>query len=465
MEVKRPFSDADWLATPKPVRQYIEYLEQTIIQLVAKIEQLEKRTENLETRLNQDSLNSNKPPSSDSPYKKPKKKTKKSKRKRGGQKGHKGYKQIILEPTEVVPIKPTICSCGNVHFNFKKMQPYYTHQHIELPKIDMRVTHYVLQKCKCCRCGKTVKAQLSKEYQAGYGPRLSALIAELSGTHGASRETVQGFCKSVLNFPISIGGIQNVIDRASEALAPVYDKIGKLARTSPINYVDETSWFQCGKLKWLWAMVNDTVCFFKIHKHRSKEAFLELIDDWKGILVSDNYGVYTHWVNRRQSCLAHYIRQAKGLSERKDESIQRFGKSILSELRLLCHWAKAPPSDKQWTEFYSRFILLLFMFENADDDAGKLARLLLREMDSLWVFLEENGVDPTNNRVERALRFGVLWRKRSKGTQSDKGDRWVERILSLKQTCRMRLIPSFPVLTNVIDSYFKEQRPDLSWIG
>jgi transposase len=163
--------------------------------------------------------------------------------------------------------------------------------------------------------------------------------------------------------------------------------------------------------------------------------------------------------------LAHYIRQAKGLSERKDESIQQFGKSVLSELRLLCHWAKAPPGDKQWTDFYSRLIMLLFLYENADDDAGKLARLLLQEMDSLWVFLEENGIEPTNNRAERALRFGVLWRKRSKGTQSNKGDRWVERILSVKQTCRMRSIPLFPVLVNTIDAYFKKLPPDFRWLG
>ena len=79
-------------------------------------------------------------------------------------------------------------------------------------------------------------------------------------------------------------------------------------------------------------------------------------------------------------------------------------------------------------------------------------------------FVDENGVEPTNNRAERALRFAVLWRKRSYGTQSDKGNRWVERILSLKQTCRMRKMPSFPILTNAIDAYFKEQKPDLKWI-
>ncbi len=217
----------------------------------------------------------------------------------------------------------------------------------------------------------------------------------------------------------------------SDALKPAYDRIGQVARTQPVNHIDETSWRQSGKLKWLWTIVSKNVSYYLIHNHRSKKAFLELVDDWKGILVSDNYSLYTNWINRRQSCLAHYIRQARDLSERQGESIRRFGENIHKELKLLCHFANAPPSERQWTEFYSRFILLLFLFEHANSDAGKLARLLLREMDSLWVFLEEEGVEPTNNRAERALRFGVLWRKRSNDTQSDKGNRWVERILSL----------------------------------
>ncbi len=298
---------------------------------------------------------------------------------------------------------------------------------------------------QCMNCGQTLKAEILNKFRYGFGPRLSALIAELSGIQGASREVVQNFCKSVLGFPISTGGTQLVIDRSSQSIEPFYDAIGKKAREQDVNYIDETSWFQCGKLKWLWTMVNTTVAYFLVHAYRSKEAFLELIQQWRGILVSDNYGVYINWVNSRQTCLAHYIRRAKGLAEHEHESLNKFGKQILEELRLLCKSANAPPSEKEWTEFYSRLILLLFLYENADDGAGKFARLILREMDCLWVFLEENGVEPTNNRAERSIRFGVLWRKRSHGTQSDKGDRWVERILSLKETCRIRGISSFSV--------------------
>ena len=360
---------------------------------------------------------------------------------------------------------PECCPCGNQHFDSEKMELYHTHQQIELPEIKMDVIHYLLHKCPCPECGKTVKAQLPNEGRPGYGPRLSALIAEMSGTQGNSRETVQGFCESVLGFSISTGAIQNVIDRSSEAIETYYEAIGDVAKNSTVNHVDETSWFQSGKLKWLWVMANTAVSYFMIHQHRSKEAFLELIGNWTGILISDDYGLYRSWVQKRQTCLAHLIRRAKGLCESKTDSVREFGQSVLKELQLLCHWAKVPPSEKQWTDFYSRFILLLFLFEHADDDAGKMARRLLDEMECLWLFLEEQGVEPTNNFGERALRYGVIWRKRSNGTQSDKGDRWVERILSLKQTCRTRLIPVFPKLVEAIQCYFKEQKPDLAWIG
>jgi transposase len=465
METKRPFSILDWAATPQPVRQYIEYLEQTIVTLVTRIEQHEKRIEQLEVRTKKNSQNSSKPPSSDSPFNKPKKKDKKNKKKRGAQKGHKGYQQQMLEPTDTKIILPTVCDCGRCDIDPKTLAPYYTHQHIDLPEIQKIITHLVLQKGKCKNCGRMVRAVLPKEYQSGYGPMLSAAIAELSGSHGASRQTVQDFCQSILGVPISIGGIQCILDRTSGALKPLYDEIGRQARQAAVNYVDETSWFQSGKLKWLWTMVNHTVAFFMVHPNRSKMAFDQLVGDWKGILVSDNYGVYVNWVNSRQTCLAHYIRKAKALCERKDKSISRFGKTVRKQLQQLCHWAKAPPSEKQWTDFYSGLLLNLILFESADDDAGRLARSLLREMDTLWVFLEERGVEPTNNRAERALRFGVLWRKRSNGTQSDKGNRWVERILSVKQTCHIKSIPMFPILVDAIGSYFKEQKPDLGWLA
>jgi transposase len=465
MQFKRPFSESEWLATPEPVRKYIEALETALAELIANAQQHEKRIQQLESRINQDSQNSSKPPSSDSPYRKPRSKTKKKKkRKRGGQKGHKGHRQQLLEPTAVVHLKPQECTCGHRSITGHGLKPYYIHQYIELPEIQMEITHLVLHKGHCDRCGQTVKAPLPSQYRSGYGPRFSAMIAELSGGHGASRQTVQSFCHSVLNIAISTGAIQKVIDRASQAIAPLYETIGIRAHSQPVNGIDETSWRQGGDLKWLWTMANEKVCFFKVHNHRSKQAFEELIGQWRGILISDDYPLHTQWIGGRQTCLAQLIRQARALSQRKQAVLKRFGENLLKELRLLCHWAKAPPDEKQWTDFYSRLMLLLMLYEGGDDDAGKLARRVAAEMDSLWLFLEENGVEPTNNRAERALRFGVLWRKRSNGTQSEKGNRWVERILSLRQTCRQRALASYPILVDAIACYFKEQIPSMSWI-
>src|SRR5262249_48603649 len=102
-------------------------------------------------------------------------------------------------------------------------------------------------------------------------------------------------------------------------------------------------------------------------------------------------------------------------------------------------------------------------YHDRHDDAGRLARRLLREMDSLWVFLAQQGVEPTHNRAERALRFGVLWRKRSLGTASDKGNRWVERLLSLRETCRLQARSTYTVLVAALTRFFHGQQPDLSW--
>ena len=167
------------------------------------------------------------------------------------------------------------CSCGCK--KFKWVKTFYTHQQIELPQIELDVTHYVLHKGCCSRCGKTVSAKLGPEQRFGYGPRMSALIAELSGMQGTSRKAVIQFLDSVFGPPISIGAVQKVIDRVSNAMAPAYDKIGQTSRSQKVGYVDETSWFKAGKLQWLWVMVTASVALYLVHPRRSRQAFNELI--------------------------------------------------------------------------------------------------------------------------------------------------------------------------------------------
>jgi transposase len=460
---KRPFPPLDWHLTPEAVQQYILALEQTLYDMQQRVGSHEKRIEKLEIQSKKNSHNSSKPPSSDPPFARKKRKQKKSNRKKGGQNGHEPHQQQVLDPTETHWLTPECCTCGHTTFDQQEMQPFYVHQHIELPKIKVDVSHFILQQCDCPNCGKTVKAKLPAEKATGYGPRFTALIGELSGNKAMSRNDVKQLCASVLGVSIATGTIQKIIDRTSEALCPVYAHIGRIARGFWCNYIDETSWFKENDLHWLWAMVNEQVAFYRIDPHRSKEAFEQLIQDWQGILVSDGYGLYRKWIER-QTCLAHLIRKAEALAESKKADLRRFGEIIAVWLRQLIHFAKEPPDSKQWSDFYTHLLFTLSLWESDKTNAGRLARQIVREIDNLWVFLQHEGLEPTNNRAERALRFGVLWRKRSLGTQSDKGNRWVERILSLKETCRLKTKTTFPVLVDCIKAYFQNSTPDLSWI-
>lgn len=463
MTLNRPFSELDWHQTPEMVRHYILYLERTLHQMQQQAESHEKRIEKLEVQTKKNSHNSSKPPSSDPPFARKKRKQKTGSRSKGGQKGHEPNQQQILDPTESHWLMPERCTCGNTVFNPNQMQPFYVHQHIELPKIKMEISHYILHQCDCPNCGKTVKATPPPDKSTGYGPRFTAFVGELSGIKAMSRNDVKQFCQSVMQIPIATGTIQKIVDRTSAALLPVYDHIGGIARSSWCNYIDETSWFKQHDLHWLWTMVNERVAFYRIDPHRSKAAFEQLIQDWQGILISDGYGLYRKWVTR-QTCLAHLLRKADALAESRKVDLRRFGEYIAGWLRQLIHFAKEPPDPKQWSDFYTFFLFTITLWKPDKTDAGKLARQIIREIDNLWVFLDHAGVDPTNNRAERALRFGVLWRKRSLGTQSEKGNRWVERILSFKETCRLKAKATFPVLVECVKSYFLNSLPDLSWI-
>jgi transposase len=151
---------ASWEQTPLVVRQ-------VVVHLLAVIHQQEARIAALEARMTQHSHNSDRPPSSDPPY--AKRTTRFSGQGRPGAKpGHPGHRQALLAPTEVRQLTPQTCACGQQEF--PATTPYYTHQVLELPEIQMAVTHIVLHETRCPRCGRLLKAELPPEYRYGYGP-------------------------------------------------------------------------------------------------------------------------------------------------------------------------------------------------------------------------------------------------------------------------------------------------------
>ena len=166
----------------------------------------------------------------------------------------------------------------------------------------------------------------------------------------------------------------------------------------------------------------------------------------------------------RQICLAQLIRRARGLSARQDPELARFGRRVLTELQRLVHWAQAPPTAGAVQTWYARMVPLLNQSRTRQDDAGTLARTLEREMASLWTFVGEEGGDPTTHRADRALRFAVLWRRMMHGSYHETGARWAERLLSLRETGRLRGRPTCPGLVDAVTCAFNGPQPDVSWI-
>jgi transposase len=316
---------------------------------------LQKQVDALESRLNQTSKTSNKPPSSDAPFTKPTPRT--SARKRGAQQGHHGSGPTLLSATELRQVYPAPCTCGALAV--AAALPYHTHPVVEVPPIAMEVTHCVLHQVHGVGCGRLRKAEVPSADATGYGPRLTALIGELAGVQGTSRRLIHDFCQSVLHVPISLGAMQKMVDRVSQAIAPHDQAIASVARHAAVGDIDETPWDCTNTLQWRWTMVTDTVALSLIHPRRSKEALAALIEDWAGILVSDGYGVYQDWVAQRQTCLAHLIRTARGLSEKRHSELAACGAWVLQELQRLCQMAKAPPTGGEWRAWYARFCPLI----------------------------------------------------------------------------------------------------------
>src|SRR5215472_7673380 len=249
-----PFTPQEWAQTPLAVQAYVRTL-------CDEVAQLHDRVETLEARLQQNSTTSSRPPSADSPYKKPRQRSASTTpRKAGGKPGHPGHRQGLLPPTTVRELTPTRCACG--HTTFALTTPYHTHQVIELPPIAMEVTHWVLYQGWCGGCGRWTKAQVPAEQAMGYGPRFSALMGELAGTYGNGRRMVQTFCASVLQVPLSLGAIQNVLDRVAQAIEPPYQAMATQVRHAAVHYMDATPWFLPHTLPWLWVMGRDAAAFY-----------------------------------------------------------------------------------------------------------------------------------------------------------------------------------------------------------
>jgi transposase len=455
--VALPLPPATWEALPAEVQMVILGLQAQVVALRSENSALQERVRALEARLGQDSSNSSRPPSSDPPQAtaKGKRRSVRTGRKRGGQPGHPGSFRSLL-PVEqvdaVVVVVPEVCRWCQQPFAEGKARRHgqvWRHQVVELPPPAVRVTEYQLEARRCGQCGKRTRATLPAGVpQRPFGPRLMAVVALLTGRYRLSRREVQQLLADLWGVTLSLGAVTNQEQAESAALAPMVAEVRAAVQQAGLANIDETSWRQEKHRAWLWTAVTPNLTAFLIDRSRGGAALEALVgEQFGGVVGSDRWSVYKRYpAERRALCWAHLKRDFQGLVDRGGaaEPIGRWGLAEIARLFGLWHRYRAGEVSRaevprQLVPIQARLGRLLWRGEeNSDRKAAALCRELNRWWPALWTFTRVEGVEPTNNAAERALRPGVLWRKGSFGSDSEAGSRYAERMLTVVATCRQQ---------------------------
>lgn len=412
------------------------------------VRRLEQRVKDLEDRLNANSSNSSKAPSSDpfAPRYRPKKPTGK---RPGGQPGHQGFGRTLLpveQVDEVVEHRPAVCPDCQSILPVAGMKLARRHQVTELPPRAVVVIEHQAYAC-ICGCGHQTVAELPKSISGScIGPRLSAAVCYLSAHVHGSRRAVEDVLGELLGAPISLGKVSNIEKEMTTALAGAYGQIQKQVRCAPVKNVDETGWKRAGR--WLWTAVTQTGVLFRIDRGRNWHGLQGLLGSKvQGIVTSDRAGLYNHLkTSRRAICWAHLKRDFQRVVDRggTSKALGEQGLAIIHDIFETWHRFRKGELDRPGlaqameTPRLRFRDLLAVMVNTGKGKARHLALRLTRLEPALWTFVLNEGVEPTNNLAERALRPGVIWRKKSFGSHSERGCRYTETMMTVVQTMRLK---------------------------
>jgi len=452
------------------LRQENEELRRKVAEREKQIADAEKQIADLERQLalrKQNSTTSSKPPSSDglAGPQRERGRRKKSRRKPGGQPGHAGHCRPLVPPERVDRVVSVLpAQCRHCHRPLPQQQSELTiageprrHQVTELPPIQAHITEYQCPKVVCPDCGKTTQEPLPEEVDGGFGPQLTALIAYLTVVCRMPRRVVEAFLEQVLQIPISLGSTQKAWEETSAALADPCQELERDLKNQAVLNSHETGYRTNGEKRWLWALVAPGFVYYYIAASRGAEVLVRLLGEvFAGILCSDRCPAYAKYHRGLlQYCWAHFKRNLLGALEiAKTTEAQRFCRDALAlhaRLFRLWHRFRGEPVDRRGNpgrisrqELIQRSIPLQKKFfalaerylDSKDKEVRNLARALFVNFEKFFVFVEYEGVEPTNNSVERALRIAVQWRKIMFGTRSAAGEVAVARLLTVTQTCR-----------------------------
>ena len=468
-----PINEEDWKQTPPAVRTFLLQQHEFIGQLI-------KRVEELETKLGQNSKNSNRPPSTDGPQVNREKRTSRG-RQPGGQAGHEGKHRELLPVEEMdhvhnfYPDQCEKCSLLLNHDSARETPTPIRHQVFEIPEIKPIRTEYRCHEIECS-CGHRTRASLPPEVvQSNFGPRVHAFVSYLTSSHFGTRRGAREILDTVFGIDISLGSICNVLERVSTESAPVVEEVRETLPEAEALNIDETTWKSKGDRRTLWVFVSPLVVYFSIAASRGASVLSAILGDvFPGIITSDDHSAYRayHKNGLRQLCWAHLIRKFKALLEiRGSPDAQRFATNMLNEIDSLfiCWYAFVDKaiSRQQLREttalIRGRMKRYCQQYQTSEDAAvSTRASQMLKKWKHLFTFIFHEGVEPTNNAAERALRHAVQWRKICFGSQSENGERFTERLLTITRTCRLQGKNPFHFLCDLMESAFNNgTRPSL----
>jgi transposase len=352
---------------------------------------------------------------------------------------------------EFVDHWPSACGCGHVFADSELVadgQPA-RHRVEELPPIHVVVTEHRCQRVRCPDCGARPRGQLPAGVgQSAFGPRFHAAIAVLSVRNRISRRDVVELCEQLFGSRVSSGTIDAILARVGDALEDPCDDLLDRVRSAKALNMDETGWRTAGQRRALWGAFTDRHAVLKIAPDRHEDHAKALLADTRAIVTSDRWWAYTHLpIRRRQICWAHLQRDfqahAEGLAAEKafGEAGLRICEELFWAWEIYQHTGDRTELKRRVRALRRELKPILRTY------AGKapryrytrgMARNLLKIWPALWTFADHKRVEPTNNHAERALRSAVIYRKLSLGSQSDGGERRIERLLSARTTCRLQ---------------------------
>jgi transposase len=272
-----------------------------------------------------------------------------------------------------------------------------------------------------------------------------SLIALLTGVYHLSRRKTVTLLSDIVGVCISLGGVSNVEARVSDAVKPAVVQAWKHVDQASAKHTDATGWLTTGVTYSLWTIATTMATVFKILVDGKTETIKPLFGALKGILISDRATVFGFWaMKRRQICWAHLLRKFVSFSER-DGPAKAIGDELLNLTGILFeYWHDYKDGKLSRRIFVAWMAPVRAQLEEVLERAvaADITRLsgscadMLAHKHALWTFVDRDGIEPTNNHAERELRAFVLWRKRCFGAQSDRGNLFAERLMTIAHTAR-----------------------------